>query len=114
MVVRVFVIFQGHFLEPSNATDPTSSVILKTRTLTCANNCLGVDPNSVIIGGGAVLAASALGGQAVAGLLGIGAVAAGGAVGAAGVVAANNGNQCPVRRPCRVSICSNHWKKKNG
>ena len=87
---------------------------MKTRTLTCANNCRGVDPNSVIIGGGAVLAASALGGQAVAGLLGIGAVAAGGAVGAAGVVAANNGNQCPVRRPCRVSICSNHWKKKNG
>ena len=77
---------------------------MKTRTLTCANNCRGVDPNSVIIGGGAVLAASALGGQAVAGLLGIGAVAAGGAVGAVGVVAVNNGNQCPASRPCRVSI----------
>ena len=31
--------------------------------MNCANNCKGVNPNSVIIGGGAALAASALVGQ---------------------------------------------------
>ena len=100
MPLAVFVSFGK--IQGQIASDPNSPS--EARTLTCANNCLGVDPNSVIIGGGAVLAASALGGQAVAGLLGIGAVAAGGAVGAAGVVAANNGIQCPANRPCRVSI----------
>ena len=64
---------------------------------TCANNCRGVDPNSVIIGGGAVLAASAVGGLSFFGLapaLGLGAVAA-----AAGGMALT---QCPASRPCRV------------
>ena len=66
--------------------------------MTCANNCRGVDPNSVIIGGGAVLAASAVGGLSFFGLaqsaLGLGAVAA-----AAGGMALT---QCPASRPCRV------------
>merc|ERR1719412_533807 len=60
--------------------------------MTCANNCRGVDPNSVIIGGGAVLAASAVGGLSFFGLaqsaLGLGAVAA-----AAGGMALT---QCPA------------------
>ena len=30
--------------------------------MTCANNCRGVDPNAVIIGGGAVLAAAGIAG----------------------------------------------------
>ena len=67
--------------------------------MTCANNCRGVDPNSVIIGGGAVLAASAIGGLSISGLapvLGLGAAAAGG-------VALSMG-QCPASRPCRVYI----------
>ena len=65
--------------------------------MTCANNCRGADPNSVIIGGGAVLAASAVGGLSFFGLapaLGLGAVAA-----AAGGMALT---QCPASRPCRV------------
>ena len=69
--------------------------------MTCANNCRGVDPNSVIIGGGAVLAASAIGGLSISGLapvLGLGAAAA-----AAGGVALSMG-QCPASRPCRVYI----------
>ena len=60
--------------------------------MTCANNCRGV-----IIGGGAVLAASAVGGLSFFGLapaLGLGAVAA-----AAGGMALT---QCPASRPCRV------------
>ena len=40
--------------------------------MTCANNCRGVDPNSVIIGGGAVLAASGISGLAP--ILGLGAM----------------------------------------
>ena len=37
--------------------------------MTCANNCRGVDPNSVIIGGGAVLAASAVSGLSLFGVI---------------------------------------------
>ena len=70
--------------------------------MTCANNCRGVDPNSVIIGGGAVLAATAVGGlsfsSVLAPVLGIGAVAAAG-----GGLALTRG-QCPARRPCRVGL----------
>ena len=71
------------------------------QNMTCANNCRGVDPNSVIIGGGAVLAASAVGGLGFSGLapfLGLGTVAAVGAVGAL------TSNQCPATRPCRVKF----------
>ena len=50
----------------------------------CANNCLGVDPNAVVIGGSAVLAAAAFGGlgllQSVVGLGAVGAVGTGGLV----------------------------------
>ena len=68
--------------------------------MTCANNCRGVDPNSVIIGGGAVLAASAVGGLGISGLapvLGLGAAAAAGGV-------ALSMDRCPASRPCRVKI----------
>ena len=68
--------------------------------MTCANNCRGVDPNSVIIGDGAVLAASAVGGLGISGLapvLGLGAAAAAGGV-------ALSMDRCPASRPCRVKI----------
>ena len=64
--------------------------------MTCANNCCGVDPNSVIIGGGAVLAASGISGLAP--VLGLGAAVVVGGV-------ALSMNQCPARRPCRVYFC---------
>ena len=65
--------------------------------MTCANNCKGVNPNSVIIGGGAVLAAATVGGVGyLAPALGLGAAAAGG-------VAVMAAQQCPNRRPCNVS-----------
>ena len=67
-------------------------------TLACANNCLGVDPNSVIIGGGAVLAASAIGlSSFLLPAAGVGAGAVG--LGAAGFMA--NGGCLPTQ--CRVT-----------
>ena len=69
--------------------------------MTCANNCRGVDPNSVIIGGGAVLAASAVGG--LAGISGLAPVLGLGAAAAAGGVALSM-DGCPASRPCRVNI----------
>ena len=64
--------------------------------MTCANNCKGVNPNSVIIGGGAVLAAATVGGLGyLAPALGLGAAAAGG-------VAVMAAQQCPRSRPCNV------------
>ena len=65
----------------------------------CANNCKGVNPNSIIIGGFAPVFVGFAAGQAtlqaglgVAGLAGIAGVGAMGLMG-----------QCPNRRPCRVS-----------
>ena len=64
----------------------------------CANNCKGVNPNSIIIGGFAPVVVGFAAGQAtlqaglgVAGLAGIAGVGAMGLMG-----------QCPNRRPCRV------------
>ena len=68
--------------------------------LACANNCRGVDPNSVIIGGGAVLAATALSAQAfLVPAAGVGLGAAG--LGAAGVAVVMGG--CPMFQ-CQVSL----------
>ena len=67
--------------------------------MTCANNCRGVNPNSVIIGGGAVLAAATVGG--VGYLAPVGAVGAAAAGGTAALMASM---QCPRSRPCRVRI----------
>ena len=65
--------------------------------MTCANNCRGVNPNSVIFGGGAVLAAATVGGLGfLAPGLGVGAAAVG------GTVALMASRQCPNSRPCRV------------
>ena len=67
--------------------------------MTCANNCRGVNPNSVIFGGGAVLAAATVGGLGfLAPGLGVGAAAIGGAS------ALMAPSQCPRTRPCRVRI----------
>ena len=70
------------------------------RNLTCANNCLGVDPNAVVLGGSAVLAGTAVAAQAwLSAAGGLAAIAAGGAMGAAGGMAAR---QCPATRQCQV------------
>ena len=68
----------------------------------CSNNCRGVNPNAIIIGGTAVAIAAAVSqtlllSPAAIGVVGLGA-------GAVGVGAASGlfGNQCPNRRPCQV------------
>ena len=73
--------------------------------MTCANNCKGVDPNGVVIGGTALLAAATLTGQqmlvvsaGVAALSGQSVVAAGIANGISQMF--NRG--CPRTRPCQV------------
>lgn len=78
------------------------------RLAQCANNCLGVDPNAVVIGGTAVLAAAAFGGVGLLqSLVGLGAI---GAVGTGSLVAMG---VCPppfcttVRNECRLPITSN-------
>ena len=63
--------------------------------MTCANNCKGVNPNAVIIGGTAVLAASTVTLQQVL-AIGVGVAAAGGAVGQM------MNRSCPRTRPCQV------------
>ena len=71
--------------------------------MTCANNCKGVNPNAVVIGGSAVLAASTVSLQQVL-ALGLGAAAAAG--GGAAVVVGQMMNQgCPATRPCKVGSC---------
>ena len=67
--------------------------------MTCANNCRGVNPNSVIIGGGAVLAAATVGGLGY--LAPVGVVGAAAAGGTAALMASM---RCPRTRPCRVRI----------
>ena len=67
----------------------------------CANNCPGVDPNSIIGGGVAAVAITATAGQAFLGpALGLGALGVAGAGGAA--AAMGMFSQCPRSRPCRV------------
>ena len=68
---------------------------------TCSNNCRGVDPNAIVIGGAAVLAAASAGGLSLLQAAGIGAIGIG-AVGAGGASAFMS-NRCPNTRPCRVS-----------
>ena len=68
--------------------------------MTCANNCKGVNPNAVIIGGTAVLAASTVTLQTVI-AIGAGVGLAGG-VGTAAVGQMINPG-CPRTRPCPVS-----------
>ena len=95
--------------------------------MTCANNCRGVNPNSVIVGGTAVLAASSVGKPARSftnestyqmcklgsiilhvctsggiGFLGpaLGVGAAGGAI----AVISQMMSSCPRNRPCRVGF----------
>ena len=71
----------------------------------CANNCKGVDPNAVIVGGTAVLAATAGGGLAylISAALGIGGLSLAG-----GSTVANG--MCPVGT-CNVSNSSKSWIK---
>ena len=66
--------------------------------MTCANNCRGVNPNAVIIGGTAVLAAAAVTPLQVLTPLGLGALGGGAAV----VGQMMNRRSCPATRPCRV------------
>ena len=73
--------------------------------MTCSNNCRGVDPNSVIIGGSAVLGAAAATGIT---LLQGGGLAVG-TLGAAGAAALAM-RQCP-RGQCRVSWGRGRAKK---
>ena len=72
---------------------------------TCSNNCLGVDPNAIIIGGTAVLAASAIAPALLPQMLGIGGLAAVGAVGAGAMMMGNRAavGSCPVGF-CKVSL----------
>ena len=70
--------------------------------MTCANNCRGVTPNSVIIAGGATLTEANVGGF-IAPVLGLGAAAAAlSAAAAGGTLAYLAALQCPRSRPCRV------------
>ena len=66
----------------------------------CANNCKGVNPNSIIIGGFATVAVAAVAAQSTlqAAVLGVGGLGAVAGIGAMGLV-----QQCPNSRPCRVS-----------
>ena len=74
----------------------------------CANNCKGVNPNSIIIGGLAPIAIAGLAGQgfvAPAALIGAGGLGAG-AIGVGAMMMGEGGpslgGQCPNTRPCRV------------
>ena len=69
--------------------------------MTCANNCKGVNPNAVIIGGSAVLAASTVTLQQMI-AIGAGFGLAGGLGGAAVGQMVNQG--CPRTRPCEVNL----------
>ena len=74
--------------------------------MTCANNCLGVNPNAVVVGGVGVLAAAVVSQQMLLTPLGLGAIAAAG--GGAAVVGQmmNRERGCPPTRPCLVSTPS--------
>ena len=66
--------------------------------MTCANNCKGVNPNAVIIGGTAVLLAAAVTPLQML-TVGVGAAVAagGGAVALSQIMSSSN---CPATRPC--------------
>ena len=73
----------------------------------CSNNCRGVNPNGIIIGGTAIALTAAVSGltllqPAVLGAVGLGALGAG-AVGVGGAASFFRSSQCPNTRPCRVS-----------
>ena len=70
--------------------------------MTCANNCRGVNPNAVIVGGVGVLAAAVASQQVLLQAAGLGAIGLG-AIGVGGASALMNINRCPNTRPCRVS-----------
>ena len=72
--------------------------------MTCANNCRGVNPNAVIIGGAAVLAVAAVSPVQMLAVLGLG-VGGLGATAGGGTVAFNqmmDNFGCPPTTPCRV------------
>ena len=66
----------------------------------CANNCKGVNPNSIIIGGFATVAIAGVAAQSTlqAAVLGVGGLGAAAGIGSMGLM-----QQCPNTRPCRVS-----------
>ena len=67
--------------------------------MTCANNCRGVNPNAVIIGGTAVLAVAAVSPLSTLVPLGLGAATVGGGAVVLGQVM---NRRCPARTPCLV------------
>ena len=71
--------------------------------MTCANNCRGVNPNAVIIGGTAMLAVATVSSLQVLMPLGLGAAAFGGGAVVLGQMI-NRG--CSARRPCLVDPIS--------
>ena len=71
----------------------------------CPNNCVGVDPNSIIGGGVAAVALSGLAGQALLGpALGVGGISL---VGGAAAMEMLN---CGGARPCPVSILDLYFR----
>ena len=83
---------EGYAYNIYHCKDPTGQIVV------CANNCRGVDPNSVVVGGTALLAAtttSAVGVLAPAIPIGLGTLALG------GMMMMTNRAQCPPRT-CRV------------
>ena len=73
--------------------------------MTCANNCRGVNPNAVIIGGTAVLAVAAVSPLSTLVPLGLGAATVGGG---AVVIGQVMNRRCPARRPCLVGSFPYH------
>ena len=71
----------------------------------CPNNCIGVDPNSVVVGGSAILAATAISGLGssggilgpvgLAGAVGLGGLGTAGAAGAAMMMMDGMDTMCP-------------------
>ena len=64
----------------------------------CANDCPGVDPEAIIVGGGLVAAATAGALPAVAGAVGFG------TLGLAAIGQMVGGAACPATRPCNVRL----------
>ena len=92
---------QGISSAVQSSCSVSANFILQGRLTTCANNCRGVDPNSII---GAGVAAAFIGGIAAPALLPL-------FVGAGGIAAGAGGSMllqtsCPSRRQCRVNTNS--------
>jgi hypothetical protein len=79
--------------------------------MTCANNCRGVNPNAVIVGGVGVLAAAVASQQVLLQAAGLGAIGLG-AIGVGGASALMNINRCPNTRPCRGRDRGNPRRRK--